>query len=86
MTTAVLMDGTQGSVNFEDVAIYFSQEERDLLDEAQKLLYLDVMLENFALTISLDPSTLTPNVQVVSIKESVKKNLCRTFLWKECYT
>ncbi|XP_014391507.1 PREDICTED: zinc finger protein 416-like [Myotis brandtii] len=39
-------------MNFEDVAIAFSEDEWGLLDEPQRLLFCDVMLEVFALVSS----------------------------------
>ena len=42
----------------EDIALYFSREEWSLLDEDQRQLYLNVMLENFELVSSLG-KTLT---------------------------
>ncbi|XP_070594216.1 zinc finger protein 436-like [Erythrolamprus reginae] len=41
-------------VSFEDVAIYFCEEEWSQLDPHQKDLHLDVMLENYTNTDSLD--------------------------------
>ncbi|XP_028385214.1 zinc finger protein 211-like isoform X1 [Phyllostomus discolor] len=57
-------------VTFEDVTVYFSRTEWRLLDEAQRLLYLDVMLENFALISSLGCCCGAEDVEAPSEQKS----------------
>ncbi|XP_065450290.1 adenylate cyclase type 10-like isoform X3 [Chrysemys picta bellii] len=52
----------QLQVAFEDVALYFSQEEWELLTRPEKQLYQDQMLRNYQALVSLGCSGSTPDL------------------------
>ncbi|KYO32316.1 hypothetical protein Y1Q_0000383 [Alligator mississippiensis] len=47
---------------FEDVAVYFTQKEWELLEDEDKVLYRDQMMKNYQALISLDPAEVNESL------------------------
>ncbi|XP_027241172.2 zinc finger protein 773 isoform X1 [Cricetulus griseus] len=73
LQTSSGLHGHQGSVTFKDVAVCFSEEEWALLDDSQRLLHRQIMMETFLIMASLGlvPSETRAITQQESSGDSV---------------
>ncbi|XP_045843389.1 zinc finger protein 773-like [Meles meles] len=70
MAAAALVDLARDWGTFEDLAMYFFQEKWEILDETQRLLYPNVMLETLVLVASMGKALPLPLAVLVCLSSS----------------
>ncbi|MBZ3879490.1 Zinc finger protein 717 [Sciurus carolinensis] len=66
------MDKSLGLVSFEDLAVDFSWEEWQDLDEAQRTLYRDVMLETYSSLESLAGHCIPKPEAIIKLEQGAE--------------
>ncbi|KAK9405324.1 zinc finger protein 91-like [Crotalus adamanteus] len=69
----------EGLVSFEEVAVYFSEEEWSWLDPDQKALHWEVMMENYRNVASLVQDSCEL-FQVIKVEDGMEESAIQTEL------